>query len=394
MKILAVDIGTGTQDIFLYDSRLHLENGFKLVAPAPTMIRRRQIQQATHDGRAILLSGRTMGGGPSHWAVEDHLQAGNAVFATPDAARSFNDDLDLIREMGIQLVGDDEAGVLARTRPDDLQLIEMRDFDFPAIARAFAQFDISLDDLSVLAIAVFDHGAAPPGYSDRQFRFDFITNRLQADNQLSTFAFLGEAVPATLTRLQAVADSAQGVDAPLVVMDTAPAAVLGALLDEAVQARDELLVANIGNFHTIAFRLQNAAVEGVFEHHTGMLNQNKLDQLLLALAAGSLTHQEVFDDHGHGAYIGPSSTNDQRSSSKRSSSNAPLPRLVVTGPRRTMMRDSTLQPYFAAPFGDMMLAGCYGLLAAVADRVPEVGDQIRPSLTGEGAGPRPPWELE
>ena len=61
MKILAVDIGTGTQDIFLYDSRLHLENGFKIVAPAPTMIRRRQIQQATQHGRGILLSGPRWG---------------------------------------------------------------------------------------------------------------------------------------------------------------------------------------------------------------------------------------------------------------------------------------------------------------------------------------------
>ena len=30
MKILTVDVGTGTQDIYLYDSRLDLENGFKL----------------------------------------------------------------------------------------------------------------------------------------------------------------------------------------------------------------------------------------------------------------------------------------------------------------------------------------------------------------------------
>jgi hypothetical protein len=67
---------------------------------------------------------------------------------------------------------------------------------------------------------------------------------------------------------------------------------------------------------------------------------------------------------------------------------------VVTGPRRTMMRDSALQPYFATPFGDMMLTGCFGLLAAVADLIPELSDQIRPSLYGQDAGPRPPWELD
>ena len=396
MKILTVDIGTGTQDIFLYDSRLDLENGFKLVAPAPTMIRHRQIKQATRQGQPILLTGRTMGGGPSHWAVENHIQAGYPVFATPAAARSFNDDLDIIREMGIQIVGENELNTL----PGDPLKIEMRDFDFPAIARAFAQFGLSLDDLAAVAVAVFDHGAAPPGYSDRQFRFDYITHRLQASDRLSTFAFKAADVPPIMTRLQAVVDSAQDVDVPLIVMDTAPAAVLGALLDSQVQSRDRVLITNIGNFHTIAFRLKNAAIEGVFEHHTGMLDQPKLDRLLCALAAGTLTHQEVFDDHGHGAHITPAS--DEESASSDAAHHHPPPEtvnsqpinLVVTGPRRTMMHQSTLRPYFATPYGDMMLTGCFGMLGAVADLIPEMGQQIRPSLRGEHGRGRPPWELD
>ena len=52
MKILTVDIGTGTQDIFLYNSNLDMENNFKLVVPSPTMIVHRQIKQATTQGRA------------------------------------------------------------------------------------------------------------------------------------------------------------------------------------------------------------------------------------------------------------------------------------------------------------------------------------------------------
>ena len=94
MKILTIDIGTGTQDILLYDSRLALENCFKLVVASPTMIVHRQIQEATQRGKPILLFGVTMGGGPSQWAVEAHLRQGLAVFATPQAARCFNDDLD------------------------------------------------------------------------------------------------------------------------------------------------------------------------------------------------------------------------------------------------------------------------------------------------------------
>ena len=48
MKILTVDIGTGTQDIFLYDSNLDIENGFKLVLPSPTMMVHRRLKQALH----------------------------------------------------------------------------------------------------------------------------------------------------------------------------------------------------------------------------------------------------------------------------------------------------------------------------------------------------------
>jgi len=381
MKILCVDIGTGTQDIFLFDSRLDIENGFKLVVPAPTMMVHRQLKEATRQGQPVVLTGVTMGGGPSYWAVESHIQAGYNVYATPDAARSFNDDLDVIQEMGVEIVGEDEVSAL----PDEVQRLEMRDFDFPAIAQTFGRFGVSLDDLAAVAVAVFDHGAAPPDYSDRQFRFDYIRERVGRNGHLSAFAYQAEDVPPIMTRLQAVVDSAQNVDAPLVVMDTAPAAVLGATLDGAVQARDRVLVANIGNFHTLAFRLGGTGVEGVFEHHTGMLDRPKLDGLLQSLADGTLKHEDVFNDQGHGAYIAYPEPLDLRSGRFG---------IVVTGPRRSMMRNSTLRPHSATPFGDMMLTGCFGLLAATADILPELGEPIRASLQGKGGSGTPPWELE
>jgi len=309
------------------------------------------------------------------------MAAGNQVFATPDAARSFNDDLDVIREMGIQVVGEEEAQAL----PEEVARLELRDFDFPAIANAFARFGVSLDDLTAVAVAVFDHGDAPPNYSDRQFRFDYIEERIEANSQLSTFAFKGGEIPSIMTRLQAVANSAQDIDAPLVVMDTAPAAVLGASLDNTVRQRERVVITNIGNFHTLAFRLGSSGVEGVFEHHTGMLNQAKLEQLIEALADGTLRHEDVFADHGHGAQI----NHKQPLTIIEDGFGA-----VVTGPRRAMMRGSELQPYFATPFGDMMLAGCYGLLAGVAGVLPEISEPIRASLQGEGGSGTPPWELD
>jgi uncharacterized protein (DUF1786 family) len=49
----------------------------------------------------VLLSGVTMGGGPSHWAARDHAEAGYPVYATPEAARTFDDNLDNINMVDI-----------------------------------------------------------------------------------------------------------------------------------------------------------------------------------------------------------------------------------------------------------------------------------------------------
>jgi len=41
----------------------------------------------------------------------------------------------------------------------------------------------------------------------------------------------------------------------------------------------------------------------------------------------------------------------------------------------------------------MMIAGCFGLLAATADLLPELGEGIRASLRGAGGSGTPPWEI-
>src|SRR5215210_9333485 len=109
MKILTVDIGTGTQDIFLHDSRLDIENGFKLILPSPTMMVHRRVKEALDTRTAILLTGHQMGGGPSAWAIEEAARAGIPVYMTPSAATTLNDELDKVEALGIQIIGEDEA---------------------------------------------------------------------------------------------------------------------------------------------------------------------------------------------------------------------------------------------------------------------------------------------
>jgi len=386
MKILTVDIGTGTQDIFLYDSQLHIENGFKLVVPSPTMIVHRRVKAATQAKTPILLTGVMMGGGPSAWAVEAHARAGLPIYATPEAAKTLDDELDKVRARGIEIVSDDEAAAL----PDSVQRIEFRDFNLPAIQQALSPFGIDLSDLDAIAVAVFDHGDAPAGLSDRQFRFDYLDERIRDKNSLTAFAYLSDDIPPIMTRLQAVAKSARELDYPLVVMDTAPAAVLGASFDPTVAKRKQKIITNIGNFHTLAFRMGENGIEGVFEHHTGEIDLPKLESLLRRLADGTLKHADVFDDMGHGALMYSQDTFEFGKDDFD---------VVVTGPRRSMFNPKSeianrksIIPYFAAPFGDMMIAGCFGLLAATAEILPDLTEAVSKSMQEAGVG-RPPWEI-
>ena len=389
MKILTVDIGTGTQDIFLYDSKLDIENGFKLVLPSPTMMIHRHLKQTLHLRTPILLTGHQMGGGPSAWAIEEYARAGIPVYMTPSAATTLNDELDKVEVLGIKIISDDE-----RRKMKDVEEFELKDFDFELISKTFNDYGVSLKDLGAIAVAVFDHGNAPAGVSDRQFRFDYLDERIREKNSLSAFAYLSNDIPKIMTRLQSVADSAGELPCPLVVMDTAPAAVLGANFDPVVAKRERKIIVNIGNFHTLAFRLGDG-IEGVFEHHTGEIDLPKLESLIRRLADGSLKHQDVFDDMGHGALV----YGDNPFEFGKDEFD-----VVVTGPRRSMFMtedegrrtdsqsSSVLRPYFATPFGDMMIAGCFGLLAATAEVMPQLAETIYGSLRGGRGRGVAPWD--
>jgi uncharacterized protein (DUF1786 family) len=377
IRILAVDVGTGTQDILLFESGKTIENCFKMVMPSPTVIVAERIKRATDRGQPILLTGVTMGGGPCHWAARDHALAGFSVAVTPHAARTFDDDLTIVEQMGFEIIND--AEVELRKENSTIVHIELHDFDANAIIGALRSFDVD-PGVDAMAIAAFDHGAAPPGVSDRRFRFDFIAKTVHRNPVPSAFAYPAQDTPSDLTRLRSISTSAarylQLSDSdpltPVVLMDTGSAAVLGALEDSLVRSQRESLLCNIGNFHTLAFHLAHERIVGIFEHHTGEINRTQLEEMLMKLADGTLTNEEVFDTSGHGALI--------LNNAVQNGMHREFPFLAVTGPRREMLRDSLLHPYEATPHGDMMLTGCFGLLRALADHAPDLAQLIEPSL--------------
>jgi len=340
-RLLAIDIGGGTQDILLWDPADTVENAVKLVVPAPTRIMARRILAATQAGQDIFLTGRLMGGGAVTQAVRQHLQAGLKVFAQPGPARTLHDNLAKLEGWGIRIV---------EAQPPETTAVVLGDLDLLALQRALGEFAVELP--THFAVAVQDHGFSPEA-SNRRHRFQHWERFLAQGGDLRRLAY--RRPPADLTRMAAIQEVLPGA----LVMDTCAAGVWGALLDPQVQKQSAsgLVVVNCGNEHTFAVLVQQGIVWGIYEHHTSLLSPAKLADHLNRFRAGQLTNQEIYDDWGHGCCLRP----DYPGSGK------PFATLVITGPQRRLGAD--LPAIQAAPFGDMMLTGCFGLVAA-AGQVP------------------------
>jgi uncharacterized protein (DUF1786 family) len=367
MKILAVDMGTGTQDILVFDSAGPVENSVKMVMPSATQIAAARIRRATVATKPVVLTGVIQGGGPCHWALEDHLRAGGAAYATPEAAQTFDDDLAQVEQMGVRVVSEDEArGVV------DAEHVVLRDLDLGAIRAALGAFDVA-PEFDGLALGCLDHGAAPPGYSDRLFRFDHLKRVVGRDNDLRAFALLPDELPEYLTRARTMMASARREDGgtPMVFLDTGPAAALGALQDPQVAESGSQLVLNLGNMHALAFHLHGTKIISLYEHHTGEISAAQIEDFTERLIAGTLPHEDVFTTKGHGVFY----ASDRPRTDGR-------PIVAVTGPQRAKIRGSRLRPYFATPHGDMMISGCFGLVQAFAAKYPGHHEEIEAALGG------------
>jgi len=329
---LILDIGSGTQDVLLYQEGLELENCPKFILPSPAKTVAARIRELTAAGREVYLYRQNMGGG--FWrAVKAHQDAGLKVFAHPDAALALGDDLDQVRGHGIEITVNPPLGA---------SQVRLTDFD-PGFWQGLLQHaGLSQPDL-VLA-CVQDHGFHP-GKSNRISRFAYWERFMREDKGEMSRLLYAEP-PAEMTRLACLRRSI-GVG---LVADTGSAAMLGALFDQGVEQTantDGVLVVNVGNSHTIAFLVKGARVLGVYEHHTGHLDQAKLLDHLRRFRRGELGNKEIFDDNGHGCVTAEGLP-------------AGFERIVVLGPRRAVLEGANVE--FLAPGGDMMLAGCFGLL--------------------------------
>lgn len=338
MKFLAIDVGTGTQDIMLYDTTEPMENSIKLVLPSPTRIMAGKIRKTNTD---IFMDGETMGGGPINRALSQHIDKGYQVTMTKRAALTVRDDLERVRSMGIKIV--DSKKDLETTH---FKNITLSDVNLEALKSSLAPFDVKLD-FDYVGVAVQDHGYSAH-MGDRNFRFLKIKEKLQKPLFPEEFAYTTH-IPPYFSRMQAVQRTLK--DKHPLVMDSKFAAVCGATCDPEVQKMDSYVVMDVGNGHTLAASIEKGKIRGIMEHHTGVLTPEKIEDYVEKLIKGTLTNEEIYNDHGHGAWV-------LKPINK-------LQKVILTGPRRSIVEKTNLPFYNASPAGDVMMAGPVGLIKSI-----------------------------
>jgi len=343
--MLTIDIGAGTTDILVFYPDTH--EHYKAVSCSAIKKIAETIQSSHGD---LLFSGTIMGGGAVSNAIIQHAEAHN-VFMTPTAAKTIYDNLEKVREKGITIISEEEKEKLQWTNITSLIL---KDISHSGIRVLLNELGVAWE-FSYIAAAVQDHGVAPSGVSSIDFRHQIMKAIIEKKPFPEAFLFGVEKIPPYFTRMKATGELLSEIPhQKAFMMDTGMAAVLGASLDHNLRGCSHLIVVDVGNSHTLGACLSNGLIGGFFEYHTNHLTSQHIEELLVNLGNGTLEHNQVVSEGGHGAYI-RSCPGFNR-----------IEKILVTGPkRREIMHGVKLEYREGGPLGDTMMTGTAGLIAAI-----------------------------
>ena len=340
MRILAIDVGTGTQDIMIYDTEKELENSLKLVLPSPHLYICQQRREIEND---LYYTGEIMGGGKIKKSLLEHMEKGYKVVMEPICAKTIRDNIEQVKSLGIEIADENKDYT-------DYSKIRLGDINIKKLSEFLLGYDLDFD-FDEIAIAVQDHGYNE-NMGDRDFRFEKIREKVSHPISPLEFGFK-EDVPEYFTRMQAVRRQIkdEGIEILPLVMDTKFASIAGMCYDEVASRLNSFIVIDIGNGHTTAASIENGKIQGVFEHHTSSLTGESLERYIKRLASGEITHEEVHEDFGHGAHVlNPISE---------------IEKVIVSGPKRELIEKTNLDWHHAAPGGDVMMTGTIGLIKTI-----------------------------
>jgi len=347
-RCLMVDIGAGTMDILCYDDETGLH--VKAVARSPVL---EISERASALPGNLLVTGKEMGGGSLARILAKRAETSEVVM-TGSASMTVHHDVDRVRSMGIRVVDDTEAEELrVAGRHSHLYL---EDLSRDRLERLVTSLGIPFD-FDVLGVCAQDHGTPPRGVSHLDYRHRLFQDVLDGEALPHSLLFADHEVPSTFNRLCSIAESAEEFPASEVyVMDSGMAAILGAAMDPEAQASERFMVLDVATSHTVGAALIGLEIAGFFEYHTNDITLERLEALLVDLAEGRLSHQQILSEGGHGAYV------------RKRIGYKSVECIVATGPRRSLVSPSGLPIVWGAPFGDNMMTGTVGLLQAIRIR--------------------------
>ncbi len=347
-KYLLIDIGAGTMDVLFWDEAQ--PQHYKAVVMSP--VRLLASQAASLPGN-LAVTGTEMGGGPVSDVLKKRTRDFDVVMSDR-AAATIHHDMEKVRGFGIQVKPESEVRGLQREA--GFNALTLADLSPGRIKNIVTTMGVPFS-FDVVGICAQDHGVPPTGVSHLDFRHQLFKKALDKSPYPHALLYAGDAVPPVLNRLSAIAQNARELPTREVyVMDSGMAAVMGASLDPTARSRNRVLVLDVATSHTVGAALIRDKIAGFFEYHTRDITAERMEELLKALADGTLSHKKILAQGGHGVYM------------RRHFGFAATEAIIATGPKRGILKGPRLPLVLGAPWGDNMMTGTVGLLAAIRRR--------------------------
>ena len=348
MRALIVDIGAGTMDILCCDT--DTGQHFKAVARSPVLTLAEKAAGLSGD---LLISGVEMGGGSISRVLAERAKEVEVIMSL-SASATVNHDPDKVRSRGIQVLEDGEVEDLVKG--GKYTHITSGDLDGARIRDILNGLGVS-STFDVIGLCAQDHGVAPKGVSHLDYRHNLFKATLEGQPYPHAVLYRKDEVPETFSRLKALAESAGALSAEeIYVMDSGMAAILGATMDPGAKEQERLLVLDVATSHTVGAALEGEEIAGFFEYHTQDITLERLEGLLVDLAEGNLSHSQILEEGGHGAYV------------RKTLGFENIEIIIATGPKRGLVQNSHLAMVPGAPLGDNMMTGTAGVLEAIGRR--------------------------
>ncbi len=347
-RILTVDIGAGTMDVLCYDT----ESGqhYKAVAKSPVFS---VAEKAKSLAGNLLITGTEMGGGPLSQVLKQRAQEAEVIMSI-SAAATVHHNLEKLRSWGIKIVEDAQAEDLGHG--EEYNTLTTADLEVDRLEHIMKGLGLPFT-FDVVGLCAQDHGRAPKGVSHLDYRHNIFKPKLDENPFPHALLYKNDEIPATLSRLGCIAESAKVLSTDeIYVMDSGMAAILGASLDSRARLEERLLILDVATSHTLGAALEKGELAGFFEYHTSDVTLERLEDLLIRLADGKLEHKQILEEGGHGAYI------------RKAFGFGAVKIIVATGPKRNLVHKSQLPIVLGSPLGDNMMTGAVGVLEAIRRR--------------------------